>query len=412
MEQTFGLQQKNPKLSILVVSDFDSRAKWGISLAENLIKSAGSYDLIVASGQLCYMPLYSSGGSGRTFQTDDPLSFLETLELGAYQVLICALGGHANIKLSFLVQKLSAISKKRPLLIGGFNGITDRNDPDAILVRSGLDLVAVNCLADFQSFKETFDCLHYKGPQLFVAGYQRKCANVNSQPSARRKILFVQQPGLPQSKKAFLYLARRLNEIAQARSDAEFVIIFRREEGQTINKFEYPARKLWNYVAREFTRENIRVADGQIEGAIADADEVWSISSTALAEAMSLGKDVICLSDFGISKRNGNQYFIGSGLFQRISDSNFISGRAADPRWMEMNVPRPLDGSQLSKIVEVRLKSLRENNYRFTMPYYSLQVWNGRPLGNKTGATSPFNFNYLDSLRRKLTKAISYIKRS
>lgn len=364
-------------MKILVVSDFDSRIKWGIALASR-ISTANSIEVVIdpVERQSCARELNLAG---KVYETIDPIAWLAEADVTKYQITIIALGGRANVKAIYAMHSRFSHGAPRPLIIGGFNGVTDRNDPDAILTRVGMDLVFINCDADKSAFSTTLERLNADSPSLAIAGYLRHYPEKSADNFSRcfREILFVQQPGIPGSAKAFKYLIEELISYKLRNPEVRLKIKLRDEHSRGPNKslLKYSAKKITQGCLRASSVNGVMIDDSPIEDLIIAADEVWSVSSTALMEAISLGKKVLCIADFGIGKAYGNQYFVGSGLFRVVGGRGAIQGELSNEAWRCLNVPEALTPDQVSQIVAVALLALQHAGYRKKRAFYSNSPW-------------------------------------
>lgn len=373
------LLHRGEQLKVLVLSDYDSRIKWGMALAKR-ITDVEDIDILIdpVERKACEPDL---AGVSVIYESADPIAWLTSRDLAGYQAIVVALGGRANVKAVYAIHAKCADGMRRPLIVGGFNGVTDRNDPDAILTRVGMDLVFLNCAADEAAFSAILRDLNVDAPAIAVAGYLRDYASSvgTYRKGDHRHILFVQQPGVPKSLKAYRFLVDGLIEYQRSNPEVSIGIKLRDEGKRTLNKAQtYSASKETEACLRRGGAERIRIVDGPIEALIANADEVWSISSTALMEAISIGKKVVCIDDFGIGKSYGNQYFVGSGLFRSLRGKTPIRGEIAEMAWRALNVPEPASASQTRETVKRALQDLQSQHYRKKCVFYTNNPWLAR----------------------------------
>lgn len=375
-------------MKVLVLSDYDSRVKWGVALAK-LITNAQSIEVVVDEAERFLAEKYSSE-IAYVHRSRDPVHFVMNRNLRGYDVVVVALGGRANVKAVHAVQGQFRPGEPRPLLVGGFNGLTDRNDPDAILCRVGMDLVMVNCEADRASFARILDTLGADAPRLVVTGYVREYAQDSSGEGPRR-VLFVQQPGIPGSAKAYEYMLRRLADWHEKEPGTQFQIALRAEGARSVNasRHRYSANALTMRLVKKVGRGAFTVQHGPLEQSIGECDEVWSVSSTALMEALTMNKPILCIDDFGISKANGNQYFVGSGLYGSLSAEGALRGRHPDAAWRAVNVPKPVESIALRKIVMQEKRCIEDRGFANRALFYSNNPWLAPKGREKKGILAP-----------------------
>lgn len=361
-------------LKVLVLSDYDSRVKWGVALAK-LMTDADCIEVVVDEAERSLARRYSSEVA-HVYRARNAVQFAAGRDLRGYDVVLIALGGRANVKAVYAIQEKFQPGEPRPVLVGGFNGLTDRNDPDAILSRVGMDMVMVNCEADRAAFFETLNTLEADPPRLVVTGYVREYRQDNS-GNGQRRVLFVQQPGIPGSAKAYEYLLRRLADCQEKDPDMHLQIVLRPEGSRSLNasRHRYSAKALTESQVQRVGRRNFTVEDRPIEQLIGECDEVWSISSTALMEGLMMDKPILCIDDFGISKANGNQYFVGSGLYSSLSAGEALRGRRPGAEWLELNVPKPMERSALQALLRQEAKSIADQGFRKRRSFYSNNPW-------------------------------------
>jgi len=366
-------------LKVLVLSDYDSRIKWGMALARRMVDANG-IDVLIDPVERSTCARELAGVSG-IHESADPIGWLAKVELADYQAVVVALGGRANVKAVYALHARCPDGMRRPLIIGGFNGVTDRNDPDAILTRVGMDVVFLNCAADEAAFSATLRDLKADAPAIAVGGYLREyAANVaRDQTGSRRHILFVQQPGVPKSFKAYQFLMEGLIDYQRCNAEVTIGIKLRDERKRTLNRMQaYSALRETEACLRRARAPRIWIENAPIETLIAGADEVWSISSTALMEAISMGKKVACIDDFGIGKSYGNQYFVGSGLFRSLRGKAPMLGGIAEKSWLDMNVPDPVSALRTREVIDAALRDLQSNHYRKKRVFYTNNPWLSR----------------------------------
>jgi hypothetical protein len=362
-------------LNVLVLSDFDSRIKWGMAAALKMT-SADHVCLVMQESQKTKVGAYVRQIGKIVYS--NPLPYLRRFSPADYDVVICALGGWMNLKVISFLQRNIIDKKTRPLLVGGVNGLIDRNDPDVVLSRVGYDLLLLNNKNDGRFFRETFSEFEVEPPAIVETGYLRIHAQPGVKKDGRNSILFAQQDGVPASKKAYIYMLERLLDFAEKDNSNKIVIKFRDSGSHGINSgtLRYSALGLARQALRRRPHmDNVEISACDFEQLLGECDEVWSISSTALMEGLMMGKKVFCLSDFGISKKNGNTPFVGSKLFIGLNNMHARGEIRLNPEWKVGNIPEVIADDVLRKHVEEAIERMRADAGRFKPHFYMNSPW-------------------------------------
>jgi hypothetical protein len=133
------MSKNENKYKLLVLSDFDSRIKWGASLASYYATNCEITVLLKeAPHSLCSMYFHDYYTA---IQYNNLNSALSNDYLFAFDFVIIALGGFEVVRVINAVRNGCATHKRRPILIAGFNGLVDPHDPHGLLCRYGADLI-------------------------------------------------------------------------------------------------------------------------------------------------------------------------------------------------------------------------------------------------------------------------------
>ncbi|MEN5162186.1 DUF6716 putative glycosyltransferase [Achromobacter kerstersii] len=362
--------------NILVLSDYDSRIKWGLSLALR-VAAPSCIDIVLRKDQECKVEQYLAGLRKKIFAVD-PLKAVRGMDLKGYDMLVFAVGGGANVKVQSVLRERFQAGRKRPLLVGGFNGLTDKYDPDPILNRVGLDVVTVNCKADKVAFERTLRQVGADAPALIATGYLRLYPEsaLSAVPKAGL-ILFAQQDGVPKSPKAFSYLIDKLASFASVSPEVTVAIKLRDERRIGINRgnASYGAKTIVDGVLKRHGAKNIYVDYRHVEEIMMESSEVWSVSSTVLLEALARGKSAYCISDFGISRYLGNAPFLGGGMFVRLDELHQRHKFSPDPEWIDANAPKEIAADKLMEFLRNELEEIERKKYNFRKVCYAPSPW-------------------------------------
>lgn len=316
-------------MKVLILSDIDSRLKWGLTFAfflrehyqvdiyhkEKKIEQLSNYDLN-AYQMIRYNDLLTLLQKGKIF-----------LE---YNIIFLSLGGGENIKFFYYLNYFFDKYGKRPLVVSGMNGLTDSNDIHALLCRMGSDIICINSLKNLNDFSKTLSLLGLLEQNLFYTGYVRLydqskiCFNhqINT-------ILFIEQTGIPKHIKQKKYLVEKILQYAQTYPYRKIIIKKRAILHKQHMNAHLEDDTIYNFFIKNHIKipKNLIFDDRPIEILIYQADLCVSFYSTAIIEAIALGIKSIIIKDFGIGKSNENHHFIGSGLMISLND------------WIEDKIP-------------------------------------------------------------------------
>lgn len=363
------LKDKN----ILILSDYDSRIKWSISLFKTICDGVEFLPSVNVLYRSCPSNIFEY------YQVDGNLVQYENLESPSVRLkiensdlIIIGLGGADNLYVINFIHSL----ENRPIIIAGFNGLVDHNDPDPLLCRIGADLICVNTEVDMLNYKSMLKKLNVSISTLILTGYQRYylADKTEIDLSRSRDIwLFIEQIGVPDTDRRVNYLIRKLISIAKKNPDIDLLIHCRHVQGyKTVRKErETSFRKIWKKYKKEIAGlDNIKLVDGMVEDWLLKASFCFSFNSTALIEALYLNKNIGVISDYGISHKLGNHVFIGSNIFMTLEELSKKEIPLICPLWKEKNCTFN-EGEELKEKVQ-ELFLLKRSNY--IRPYYTIET--------------------------------------
>lgn len=325
---------------IVVLSDYDSRIKWGLTLGraicDNLKLSEEELHLYYKAADNEIFQLYDIENSNKFLYTN--LLTLVTNEfLLKVDILILAIGGPDNLR---VLSKCNTL-ENRPICITGFNGVIDPQDPHGLLCRYGADYICVNSEVDLKKSQEILKklCLDYSN--LVCTGYLRKKFIKNTLHAQKPMWLFVEQIGIPNTLSRMVYLFNALVDLALRNPQVEVVVKSRTQNGiSNVNSNksrEIDLQDIWN-VYKSKIPKNLSINDScSIEKLVSEAELCIAFSSTVLLEALFLKKNIAVLNDFGIDKKIGNYVFLGSGAL--VNSYQINNGYTCDinAQWLEQN---------------------------------------------------------------------------
>jgi hypothetical protein len=378
---------------LLVLSDFDSRVKWGTSLAAYL-QDFCSITIMYRDVPRPLERRYFSDG----FTTKKYSSVSEAVncpDIFEYDYVVLALGGNQNLKvLRSIAERGMHSSGRRPVILAGFNGLVEPGDSHGFLCRQGADILCVNSEHDMASFQKLSHALSLDPTPLLLTGYLRKneCAESPVGVPSIKNVLFVEQVGRPANLSQKIYLARQLAAYAWAHPERTVQIKLRNTgwiKHTNSNKKLYSFRMVWRAMVLR-KPPNVVFPAASTEELLPDADLCIALNSTVLFEALSMGKKVAVVSDFGVGTHMGNTSFIGSGLFRTIQELRDDKVPTVEDGWLLQNaVVAPNLGdklrARLSELDRIRergelapIKTFYDKN---SYPYF-YRVRTARALAN------------------------------
>jgi hypothetical protein len=128
-------------------------------------------------------------------------------------------------------------------------------------------------------------------------------------------------------------MAGILREAALARPDRRVVVKLRSRAGENET---HHIRASYESLLQDRPR-NLVFSYQPMRMALAGAEGLVTVSSTAAIEALAVGVPVIALDTFGISKENLNIVFRGSGLLGSATDAVERRFRHPSPGWLMQN---------------------------------------------------------------------------
>ncbi|HEG2606836.1 DUF6716 putative glycosyltransferase [Campylobacter sp. W0066.1] len=316
-------------MKVLILSDFDSRLKWGLSFAF-FLKKYYKITIYCKEKNLSQFQSYCLD-EYNILKYDNLIYLLQQNNIFLdYDLIFLSLGGGENIKFFYYLNQFYDKYQIRPLVVTGMNGLTDSNDTHALLCRIGADLICVNSLENLKNFKKKMSLLGLSSNNLFYSGYGR-LYNQNKIPynNEIKTILFVEQPSIPKHIKQKKYLVEKIIEYAN-RYPLRRIIIKKRA---ILHKQHMNAHLKDDTIFDFFMKNNIKIPnnlifnDSSVEELMYQVDLCVSFYSTVIIEAIALGVRSIIIKDFGIGRSNENHHFIGSGLLISLNE------------WIEDKIP-------------------------------------------------------------------------
>lgn len=357
------MQKTSHKSTVLVLSDYDSRIKWGLSLSAFY---AGACDITVYYKDVTEGVIQKYGSPDYHFVTySDINDVINTDILARFDIVIIALGGFGVVTVISRIHDLFRIHAVRPVIITGFNGLTDPYNIHGLLCRYGSDIICVNSRIEYDAFRQALRHLHLDSDTVALSGYLRKYEkNVADRNGGTpiKNVLYVEQTHTPSQKKHIRYIIRKMIEYAEYHPGRTVTVKLRNDR---------LSGNLW-HAYRENYPPNLIFSREEIETLLPDTDLCLSFTSTVIIEALYLGKKTVILSDVGICNGVDNYLFVGSGLLRTMDD--VINDRIGDvnQEWAKDNaiISPDLVNNIISRSYDIN-NAHKEGIYKDITIYYN-----------------------------------------
>jgi len=312
------MQDSEHTPGILLLADGDSRIAWvqrlGALLAQAMYAGDACCTLVQGNAEMACATLFKK----------------KTLDVAAFDMVLMGFGGGGNLKFSRRFSEFFSTPEttRRPLLLAGFNGICDAEDPHALFSRTGADIIFANCAHDAKRFGQWLQHggVHHTD-KVELLGYVTHTGALtdSDRPDEARMpcLLFIGQPGTPRSLKERLYVLRALKDIAERHPD--WRIIIKPRSSPFDRNLTHAETFHYQELSRVFMGRlpaNLQFSYASIHRLLDDATLCVTLGSTVAIEAIGKGVETIVMSDFGIRRDYGNHHFVGSGCLAPLPGLN------------------------------------------------------------------------------------------
>lgn len=318
-------------MRIVAVADTDSYVKWAAALVADESVDGRllvlDTELVVSDAQL----KAALSGTGLDPARVRRVAFGEIPEAlaGADVVLAAARGPVAKV-----VARCASRLDPRPVIATGLPGISIpatwlalhfRRQCDMFVLHSHREVRAFGRLAAERGIEQRF--------ALATLPFARRSAG---RASSGTDLVFAAQAIVPRSTEDRMAVARLLVEAAKADPSRRIVVKLRGRSGEAQTHREldsYP-----DLLARfDTVPSNLVISYAPMGEALARAEGLVTVSSTAAIEAAAHGVPVAAIDAFGVDESLINTVFIGSGLLAGADDVVARRLRHPDPTWLADN---------------------------------------------------------------------------
>lgn len=262
----------------------------------------------------------------------DPVSWDEMLEAALdSDVVVFGLSGPLVRQLTFDLSE--RVDAEGPVVVVGWVGIVIEKITAGYLARCGADVVAAVSASDLATFEHAGAALGVPTGNLMLAGLPLLGGRtVESADGPVRRVLFADQPTVPETAEDRLFVYRRLCDYARAHPDREVLLKPRHRRGEdTFHRMRHHPEDL---LSGEDVPPNLRIVHAPVTPLLDEVDLLLTVSSTAALEALDRGRRAAFVLDLGVHERLGNHVFLDSGLLRTFEQLVRDDLQPADPTWL------------------------------------------------------------------------------
>lgn len=339
------------RLRVVAIADTDSYVKWSAAILGGLMVRDGSerWDaallvletpLVVSDGQL------ASALSGSRLPRDrvERIAYSRLIarltELRADVVVIGARGPLVRV----LARDIAAMPG-RPVVVTGLPGISIPATRRAVVYRLQCDLFVVHSKREVREFRalsaRTGYAHRYALATLpFARGARVTGSGTAASAEGGGDLVFAAQAKLPAERADRLAVARMLVRAAEADPSRRVVVKLRAATGEHQTHVEqdgYPEL----LASLGPLPPNLVTSTAPMRKALATAEGLVTVSSTAAIEAIARGIPVIALDTYGVSPQLINETLADADLLAGEADVVARRFRHPDPEWLDENYFHP-----------------------------------------------------------------------
>lgn len=345
---------------IVAIADTDSYVKWAAALVGGMGERWDASllvletPLVVSDAQLATALRGSGLRRERVARIEHRRLAAHLAALRPDAVVLGARGPLVRV----LAREIAALSP-RPVVVTGLPGISIPATRKAVVHRLQCDLFVVHSRREVREFAalsaRTGYAHRYALARLpFARGV---AATRAAQSAAGTDLVFATQAKVPADRVDRLRVARLLVRAAEADHGRRVVVKLRASDGEHQTHVEqdgYPEL----LAALGPLPPNLVTSTASMADALATAEGLVTVSSTAAIEAIARGIPVIALDSFGVSATLINETLADADLLGGEEDVVARRFRHPDPEWLDDNYFHPEDADdwmpQLEELLAAR----------------------------------------------------------
>lgn len=318
------------RLRVVAVADADSFVKWAAALLDS-VPQADSRIALVRTPLTVSAAQEEAALDGTRFTSAD-VTRLPHAALAGWltrerpDVVVIAGRG----PLTRLVMREIDRVHPRPVVVTGLPGISIPAQRGAVMYRRESDLFLVHSHREERAFR---DLAHRVDADLRFGLASLPFAAPRPQVAGGTDLVFAAQALVPLTTDDRMVVADILRDAALAHPEKRVVVKLRSRAGENETHYE---RASYEGLLRD-RPSNLVFSYQPMRTALASAEGLVTVSSTAAVEAIALGVPVIALDTFGVKKENLNTVFRGSGMFGSAAAVIARRFRQPAPGWLTQN---------------------------------------------------------------------------
>lgn len=317
---------------VVAIADADSFVKWSAAL----IDSAPSVDphLLLVKTPLTVSVAQEHAALAGTGIRPEAVTRLAHDDIAGWLAKdrpdVVVLGGRGPF-VRLVIREIDRVTP-RPVVVSGLPGISIPALRGAAMYRRHSDLVIVHSLRERRAFRQLAERL---GIELRLGLATLPYARRSQPTDGGTDLVFAAQAVVPSDPADRTAIAGILRAAALADPSRRVVVKLRsrRELGEAETHHE---RIDFTTLLRD-RPDNLVFSHEPMAQALANAEGLVTVSSTAAIEAMAMGVPVIALDTFGVSKTHLNTVFNGSGVQGSAEDVIARRFRHPNAQWLADN---------------------------------------------------------------------------
>ncbi len=318
------------RLRVVAVADSDSFVKW----AANLLDAVPHADtrIVLVRTPLTVSSAQEQAALSATRFTSADVTRLAHGELAGWLAAhgpdVAVVAGRGPL-VRLVMREIDRLPR-RPVVVTGLPGISIPAQRAAVAYRRESDLFLVHSRREQRAFGELTTRL---GADLRIGLASLPFAAPRERTGSGTDLVFAAQALVPRTTADRAVIAGILHDAALAYPERRVVVKLRSRTGEVET---HHTRVPYEILLRD-APANLVFSYEPMRTALATAEGLVTVSSTAAIEAIAMDVPVIALDTFGISKENLNIVFRGSGLFGGADAVIARRFRTATPLWRAQN---------------------------------------------------------------------------
>ncbi|QFI69660.1 DUF6716 putative glycosyltransferase [Sinorhizobium alkalisoli] len=268
--------------------------------------------------------------------------FCRSGEIAGYDIVLSCLEGLSTRR---LMHHLIQLGSGRPLVVSAYPGLVLRHAYDGFSMRTGSDLLWLNCEADAEAYRSMCAAFGLDGGNARVFGVGALLESVTREPSAESgPVVFFEQAVIPRYHDEREFLAEQLVLLAKRFPQTQFAVKPRTMgKDAALHRSWHPIEPLIKASAVRLGGwpGNLSLTSEKASVLLSKASHCLTVCSTVAAEAIHAGVPTAIIGDFGAHDDYGLQYFYGSGLIRTFAELDFPLEGKPDAGWQARFIGDP-----------------------------------------------------------------------